>query len=553
MALSLISYPRHINPVYSDAEFKVRDTVNAGNPNLYYRFTFSISSTWDDAVVDTRVFEVQPDPYGYGVFNARSILESYFESTIGVHDASVSFDVAQLVNYYIVIESVCSGVTLATTDSVFYTFNGCEHQGETFDASANYFMKLVPGVQKKMLNTWGTERNIHQGDSPFLQYFDGWFYSTIAAYGYPKTETAYLRVLDHKLNGTDVSLNMPLGNFSTYGKIASINVGASSIKRMSANAIDISTNTEYYTIALLDATLNQMSETYKYTFTDTDRRFDQYYRINYVDHMGATEAFNFDLANENDINISKDIFKNNGTKRIYNTSIEDQYTVTSNWVTPSESLKLKDLWYTPKAGIVTDSSSLYLSGYTYSDASTVYFSQDWTNLYGNPMWLINANTIDCSTIDANLAELSGPIVLQGGTAYMDISINDYLAYDGMQVNFQLVNYITYTPIGESSTGYLASGAVGNYHINCPSTGGTYHLMVTSNYIGTRMPRLHFNWNINENHTTATPVYSAGLHLNTDEIVIKDTSKRIMKRRNRPDLINYNLTFEYADQYNIQRF
>jgi hypothetical protein len=78
------------------------------------------------------------------------------------------------------------------------------------------------------------------------------------------------------------------------------------------------------------------------------------YRFSYVNNNGGTDYINFSLAEREKLKIKKDYLENDNSQILYNTDVEQEFTVFSESMTEDESKNLRYFWISPKIELIRD-------------------------------------------------------------------------------------------------------------------------------------------------------------------------------------------------------
>lgn len=335
MALSILSTPGKLQPAYSVQEWELYNATWASETGHYYQIDISIAG-------ETTSLKQFPDANGKAKIDIQNVLQAYFEMSVLTHEAFVLDYSTGILPYSITAYSkVGDSSTSSDTDSGYYVFGGVDQYNRCWDASTFLF---ADGEDGKFLSNWDTERDIHIEDDVYFQTFYGSALNSCL----DKLEIVTYDGTDSSINVIDLSTGL---NYTDDASIISFNLGPVAINAKFDASI-ITEDTQYYTIR--DQDLD--SQLYRVNIKSIDRRFNDYYRIFYVNSYGATEAFNFTLVPENTISISKTTYVNDRQYRSFGTKVEDKYKVTSNWVCEEVSKALKELWHTPRASLYKDNT-----------------------------------------------------------------------------------------------------------------------------------------------------------------------------------------------------
>ena len=180
-----------------------------------------------------------------------------------------------------------------------YVFNGVEDIYNLFDKT-QYIIDDFAGA--KFLNKWNGKRRIHLADKGNVQFLQGNF-----GYGNISNLDSFDIIVTSK-SGVVVTTNKDI-SFTQTPQIVSIDISPSSLNTIPG--VVINEDTLHYTI------VGESGSTKELTFEvyDVDSRFDEYFRIAYVDLYGTTDYVNFDLVNTNELSVKRKTFSNNNKRK----------------------------------------------------------------------------------------------------------------------------------------------------------------------------------------------------------------------------------------------
>lgn len=330
MAVTLLRQPEYFKPVYSTQEYELYDSVNYAEEGFYYQIDITYNG-------EVRSLKQLPNQYNKAVFDIQTILQSFIESEFAsnVDMISINSDLTHL--YFVTARSYWNDGSSFYPSVSKKFFNGVDRYDRDFNVDDYEFNETTPG---KFLMAKNSPRDIHIEDNIILQ----------CLYGQEES-------IDSSMNGitiTSYPKNGGAPSSYTYDydmtipdvHILNINVTPSTINDF-AGGLLIHSGTDYYTVQ----EKNGLSETLRINVVTQDERFDRYYRLQYIDSLGATEGFNFNMVPENNVSISKYTYINGKTRRQFATKVDDKYLVRTDWVSEEESKALKDLWYAPKVAL----------------------------------------------------------------------------------------------------------------------------------------------------------------------------------------------------------
>ena len=320
MSLSISSSIPIITPVYAPLEVTI---ANSGCDYLELDIYVGDSSKGQYEGTK-RTLRIINDS---AVADIQNIVQPFFES-----DAS---GVVELKRIDIRGRSWLNDVSTQLYLDNYYVFNGVAH--ETFDPST-YVMDENGNAQ--FLNRWDAPINIHWGDNDTKMYFfQGTFTNSTGSYA---ANAPSFRI---KKDGV-LSAGYQFSS-DTTPRIKEFNISPSSLNSL-IPGLSITSATKTYTVDPSQNTGNFGIKTVN-IYSKDERYIPK--RIAWVDSFGCIDYFNFDLAQTNTVNVTRNIFNNNGVFKSFNNKVVDSYSITSNWISEDESEALKDLWYSPSTMI----------------------------------------------------------------------------------------------------------------------------------------------------------------------------------------------------------
>lgn len=306
-----------INPAYSAMEFVI-NASSADYMNLDIYVGDSSKANWNDGELRTLTLLGNS-----ATVDIQGIVQSFFTSDASAYVELKRIDIKG--HYFL------NGVDTSIYVDKYYVFNGIDRgdwkpYNYIFDGSVN----------ADFLNRWDAPINIHANDKNVnLYFFHGIFENSTGKYD---VSTAQFEII---YNGKTKNYTTTL---DAVPSIYKLNIDPSNLNSLVA---DLSINNNTCATYTIDPSRNTLG-TYKKTINivSQDNRYTPK-RVTWIDSMGCINSFNFDLVQENEINVDKQTYWNNGTLRQFNNKVEDTYTIISNWITEEESLALKDLWHAP--------------------------------------------------------------------------------------------------------------------------------------------------------------------------------------------------------------
>jgi hypothetical protein len=354
MAIAILSQPDFLKPAYSTQEFTLYDSELVGVEGLYYQLDISIYyERLDIGIVRTyvgdRYLKTLPDQNGQAVIDVQTILQSFFESQILTHTSITQDYSTGLYTYDVKAHSIIDSSDYSTSATGFYVFNGVDLYNKSFDPSTyQYYADPDPSSMHliEYLTNYTGPREVHLTDDLYFQQF--------YILGIPYCGIEWLNITRFQKDGSVSSRIFDLNStWPNPAGIQSINAGPKAINLEVPGFIN--SDTLYYIANGTDSGTQLEGISYRINVIPKNPKFRDTYRIYWVNQLGATEAFNFDLVPTNTISISKTLYTNDREKKIFGTQVDDNYVVTSNWITEEQSEALKSLWHSPLV-------KLYLNG-----------------------------------------------------------------------------------------------------------------------------------------------------------------------------------------------
>jgi len=337
MAIAITSQPDYLQPVKSVQEFTLYDSANFAEAGFYYQLDVSIAG-------ETRTLKTLKDSTNKSTIDVQTILQAFFESEFRTYeDTSTNLWISYpdfIQDYQVRASSVwTTSSSVGSWITAKKVFNGVDRYNNTWDASLYEFRTDSSGL---WLTSDHSDRDIHLEDRSYL-------FGIFGANGSVDSSFNGITFVRYQNNGDTSTYTWPQSIASASPIPFTVQVDPSIINYRNGSEF-ISADTNYFTVTESTG----LSETIRYNLVTEDSRYDRYYRIQYVDSLGATCAFNFDLVPENNIGISKTTYVNDRTLRTFGTKVNDNYVARCNWICDAKSKALKDLWHTPKAGLVKE-------------------------------------------------------------------------------------------------------------------------------------------------------------------------------------------------------
>lgn len=331
MAIELLNIPDILQPVISVQEFTLFDDARDGSVGLYYQLDISVGD-------QLRIVKQLPDEYKEAAIDIQNILQAFFTSDVFIHDSFIENFEDGIKTYNVTARSYVGTEMSGEISTGFIIFNGVDLYNRTWDLST-YLMDV--SANASFITTWQSDREIHFNDDIFFQYFQITGLSELDQITITKTDL----IGDTSVATIDLSTYYGTSDVS----ICSLNLGPTALNtKLGSSFIDASV------VSYVISNEEERVAPVKIDIVPEDGRYSEYYRIFWVNSLGATEAFNFDLVPENTISIAKEKYVNDRVSRTFGTKVEDKYLVRSNWICEDTSKDLKNLWHTPAAALYKD-------------------------------------------------------------------------------------------------------------------------------------------------------------------------------------------------------
>jgi hypothetical protein len=318
---------------------------------------------------------------GYGVIDAHKHIENYVTNSIDttslatfrkIEDSYVEYSFKLFEQYD--VSGTTTQFSAATYTATTYAYNGVEDwlDFRNYDytdyvissASTGNFLCTIPTDGVTMKTT----------DSSYINF-----------YNQTTNTTNFLEVTTS--NGGVYRITNPWQTSVAATKFLQAAIGpfniantTSTVTMMSGTYPIIQDTTEYYDVRLLDVSGNPTSQSIR---VNIDRRCSKYdtYQMLYLDKSGSYLNFNFDLAHKVNTTVSKKSYNKrlgsfnpntlewgyslaDRSKKIMDVTINDKYTITSNWVTQADSNRIVDLISSPEVYQLLDGTVTYSAATT---------------------------------------------------------------------------------------------------------------------------------------------------------------------------------------------
>lgn len=345
-----------------------------------YQYGFTVSTDEDlDGVYVQRILDKKPArPDGYGLYDPRLVLKDYVPNASGdisLTETSFNRDPAWI-KYRIKCAEYVSGTALASATTVL-TSGFCMLGGvKTMDFPAFSISDyLLSSSSKKFLTASPRTRNIFSNQHEWLYFIqtsywayklevntytsDGSLYNTI------RINNSYINV-----SGTDLD---------RFQRVA---VGTYQMNQIPISGVTVVTGPTptniilpqitKYTVQTLSILNIASSELFTFNIIDSSCKYETI-RVHFMNRFGKFDSFNFPLVSRKNRATEKATYnkplgvmtagvfgytKKDRSKTQFWSKAQTSLSVTSDWMTTSESCWMEDLLDSPFVFIQTDSSTL---------------------------------------------------------------------------------------------------------------------------------------------------------------------------------------------------
>jgi len=361
MALTLNTLNK-IYPVYSN-NLKLTATESTATSSFTYTFQVYVNGVLTYTIVQSANPELKAE------INLSSLLQNHFESTVYANTTNI-FEIvpSAILNYSVTVTSKnAAGATVNTASTgTLYCFNGTVQDWESFNIN-DYLM--VSTVSTGKFLTKLDKRRTTINSKCFLSVING-------SFGLASNPSfTGIHVTAYDANGTTRTATSTYSN--TTASIVSIDCSVAKLNTLSAGLI--TENTTHYVIKERSDKSSQ-SITFQ---IEREKKMKEVFNIHFVNSLGAVDSFDFTKVKNENLLISRKVFEQNQTRKIYNTEADTTISVFSNWVTPDQSEGLKDLWVSP--------------------ASKLYFNNVFNNIILNTSSISIKNKYNSNLINYNVA------------------------------------------------------------------------------------------------------------------------------------------------------
>lgn len=509
MSVTIKQSPQLLMPVGNPIVFTV-DSTNKANCNFQY-----IADVYVNGVYATRLRLFPSGPLGYASFKFNRILTDFISFDIHANLYGTANNPNSIVYYsikfgeeYDTSVACNAGVTSfpnLTTTSDFYAFNGALQYKEWHDY--NYSEYSTNSNTKKFLTKMPNNAMVGFDDQLNLNFFN------LATNQIPFIEVKTYNS-NNSLTGTFQFANSQFTLGTNADRLVSIGIGPDNLNNTTLTlgaqpVIDITT--AYYTVKLVDAFTNPISETKSFQIDTRVTKWEGK-RLWFLNRLGAFDAYTYSLVDTRTLSVSNTQYnKLMGSYRalsptstwtydigdrgrsVMNVQAQESMTFNSNWLTEPEALWMEELFTTPE---------LYLS-----------LKKD----------CITTTTLDFNNLNCDFP----PDALSGALQFTTISIPA-----GMNIGSSI--YVTFTELGLID---------GYYNITNIFLGLDELYYIT----------IEYTCDSSYESTTGTITYTTPInYVNEFTPYVRTSASWAEKIKKNIRNINYNIEVQPAYSVNIQR-
>lgn len=359
MAISVLSTIRTMTPVFNDVGFSISST-NTAQTN----FKYLCDVYWAGAVAPVRKKQPAEPSNGYCYFDAAGVLGSYVTRDPATSDTYV-FEHASnsYINYTIQFgeEYGASSATTAYPNLAVQSgavWNGCFPYDEWVSAPITTY--LNPASTRKFLTGHPGTAKIHHNVTTTDSYTLYFLNAQAAAYNCViKTYNTSNTLLN------TVTFGSP---YTTNDKILKLGIGPANLAllvgselRFSGTLPVINSNVYYYTVQLVDSGGTEQSKLTYFHVVESCTKYTPY-RLMFLNHYGGYDFFTFNGAPKKTSEIQRSNYKKRQGSWVsnvftynykdrsntqYNTVIQDNIKLVSDWINADENKWLESLVSSP--------------------------------------------------------------------------------------------------------------------------------------------------------------------------------------------------------------
>lgn len=360
MAITLQQQPPTFTPVYNPVIFLA---LSDNTAQIGFQYVFDVY--WDGVLQTRHRIPARPDT-GQAVFDAGRIVEAQMTDDIDITTMGFATCPNSYKKFQVKIgeEYEVAGVTtlfadLATSNQI-YAFNGIFDPLDFPDYSATTYMLNASSSTKLMTN---------QPASVKIQLLQ------LAWIGYitnSPTNIASMKVKTYDSAGTIINTGTQAATgFNTNtDDNRNIRVGCGPVNLLSMFGSTFLDGATYYTVQIFNSVPSAISELKTFVLQCPSPKNDTV-RLHFLNKLGRYDAFNFIMNSEKDSTINRKTYqrttgllsgstytfpKSQRAEHVLNTTINDNLTINSDWITEEESTWLKELVTSPCVLIETSTA-----------------------------------------------------------------------------------------------------------------------------------------------------------------------------------------------------
>ena len=359
MAYTILQQPASYTPAYNDINFVVTSTNNA-QPNFNYIFDIKINGTF----ISRHRIAARPDN-GYGLFNAKRIVETYISQSINFDQITVTNSTESILA--LVIEcreeygTPAELKAIMATSTTVYCWNAVLGYSAWVNYNVNLFRQMTNEIDVSYLLSDNQINKIKLTEKAFISILSGeafavnefWVYAYNSSNALIQT-TYILNPFTAVSNTASRFITLPAGPVN-LNQILNANLNPTTQNQGNI----IPSNTAYYTIRSYGAAC--ASKIYRYNITEVCSKHTPV-RLHFLNRLGGYDSFTFDLLNTFTSNIERKEYRQNlggfvgssytydikdRSATIFDTQIKTIQVLNSNWITDVEAGWLEQLMTSP--------------------------------------------------------------------------------------------------------------------------------------------------------------------------------------------------------------
>ena len=359
MAITILQIPANYTPVYNDVNFVVSST-NTGQPNFNFLFDVKINGT----LISRHRIPPRPDN-GYGLFNAKRIVENYVSQAININQITVNSNVNSIISLAIELREEFGNPPVATsllaTTTTVYCWNSILNYPGWCNYDVRTWRQMKNEISVSNLLTGNMVNKIKLTEKAFISVLVGEANAVdeVGIFAYDSSfnliKTTYIpNPFNTVANTASRLISLPAGPVN-LNQILNANLR---IDTQNQGSI-IPSNTYVYNIRSFG--FGSASNLIRYEITEVCSKHTPV-RLHFLNQYGGYDSFTFDLLNTFQSDIERKQYRQNlgsfsgssyvystqdRSSTVYDTQIKTTQVLNSNWITDLESGWLEQLLTSP--------------------------------------------------------------------------------------------------------------------------------------------------------------------------------------------------------------